>query len=361
MLPRPLSLSVGTNGVVHVRGFPFWRDGQDLLVGWPGSPLESVSKDGRCRNIPFPTRRATLKEATRVYDELSTVVMSSASLLEEAAAAARRRAKAQKVIASSSKPHVPTAERPTGPVIKGTAHLKKRSESQATTTSDPQNTVQEVDEVIPELEEDLVRLLRTCVEGKTADMELLFAEKDERKQAVFHKHYFSEYENLSNMEEALGLVGVAAAAGSVKTMEWLLENGVSPTVGGSPYLNTKSKAVRTSMRVFWANHPDKYDYASAGVPSPLTAEDLEAMAEREREKRRRDREKKKEKARAAVEAAKPPEVRAREMRAAAAEARLLGNKCACCKKDLTGQVPFERLAFKYCSTTCVNNHREALK
>ena len=31
--------------------------------------------------------------------------------------------------------------------------------------------------------------------------------------------------------------------------------------------------------------------------------------------------------------------------------------CAWCSASLVGQVPFERLAYKYCSTACVRAHR----
>jgi Vms1-associating treble clef domain len=140
------------------------------------------------------------------------------------------------------------------------------------------------------------------------------------------------------------------------SLTWLLDNGVSPCIGASPYLSTKSKAVRNLLRRYWSMHPTKYDYAAAGIPSPMTDDDVA----REAEKRRRERMKKRDKKDQKAEATKPPEVRAREARAAAAELRFLGNRCAQCKKSLEGMVPFERLSYKYCSTDCVSKHRTAL-
>ena len=42
-------------------------------------------------------------------------------------------------------------------------------------------------------------------------------------------------------------------------------------------------------------------------------------------------------------------------RALAAEARMKtqANKCSACGKSLVGLTPFEKMNFKYCSTTCV--------
>jgi len=328
---------------------------QDLLVGWQGSPLQSAMKDGRLRKIPIPTRRPTLKEATRIYEGLSTVTLSPTSLLEVArtrqkANDSEARAKAQ--IAKSINVPLPK------PTEKGTDHLKKRVEKPRKL---PDAAAEEPkEEEPPKLDEKLVSLFQSCIAGDRNELSKFLEEDKANASITFDVRYLASDEKFQKIQSPLSLLGVVAVGGNVDIVEWLLDHGVSPSVGGSPYLATKSKAVRTLFRTYWGKYPERYDYASSGIPSPLSPADLEAMAEKERQKRKKEREKKKEKAREKAEAAKPPEQQAREPRAAAAEARMLGNKCAGCLKRLAGITPFERLAFKYCSTACVAKHREVL-
>lgn len=35
--------------------------------------------------------------------------------------------------------------------------------------------------------------------------------------------------------------------------------------------------------------------------------------------------------------------------------------CSCCNASLAGKVPFHRYNYKYCSTSCMHVHREALE
>jgi hypothetical protein len=46
---------------------------------------------------------------------------------------------------------------------------------------------------------------------------------------------------------------------------------------------------------------------------------------------------------------------------AAKEAGKPANVCDCCGDTLDGKVPFHRLAYKYCSTTCVRVHKQAME
>jgi hypothetical protein len=355
------------------------RERRDLLAGWDGSPLARLAKGGGLRNIPFPTRRATLKEVTRCYDELMTVVTSPTSALESLAAAATAAAAAAAAAAARREPKpagaskLAPAEGP--PKGKGTSHLKKRTEAPpspaapaavgAEDVADEEPVEEPVEEVLP-VEAAALALVKACVDGDVAALSAALGGDAPAfpHDATFHAGYFAGIPALAAAADAgatLGLVGVACVSGNVESTHWLLEAGAPPTAGASPYLTTASKAARTALRRFWAAHPASADaLAAAGVPGPLTDADVDAAAAR----RRRERAKKRARKDAREEEAKPEAVRAREARAAAAEARLLGGggaaACAQCRASLAGAVPFERLQFKYCSTDCVCRHREAL-
>lgn len=322
-----------------------------LLFGWEGSPLKDLSEQGRVRNIPIPTRRATFKEATRVYELLTTAVISPTSLVKTTEA---------EVTVTQVKPKAATTtanlpDTASKPKEKGTDHLKKRDDKPK---QEPKVTEPEPEEAEPPLDENLARLVSFCINGDRSALTDALKEFPSLHTTVFGKEYFREDKRFENCDVALGFVSMAAAISDPELVEWLLDHGFDPAAGSSPYLATKNKAVRTLLRRYWAQNPDKFDYVKAGIPAPLTDADLEAQAERDRAKRKKEKLKKKEKTQAKIEAAKSPEQRARELRAAAAEARLLGNRCASCKKSLQGLVPFERLAYKYCSIDCVDNHRQ---
>lgn len=332
---------------------PFRVYVQDLLVGWNGSPLQKAQDNGALRNIPVPTRRATLKEATRVYEELSSVRVSSVSLA--ASAEALKLAEKAKRVVPPKPPKVTDPAVEKKPKEKGTDHLKKRDEKEMKVLKTSEETDEKVE--IPIVDPELADLFKLCSDGAKPELSELLSANESLKSTVFEKHYFPADQRFENIESGLGLVGVAAVCGHAEVVELLLDLGVLPTIGASPYVSARAKAVRLMFRTYWGRHPSKFDYAAAGIPSLLTEAEVEEMAERERAKRRKDREKKKDKAR---EKAKTPEQRARELRAAAAEARFFGNKCASCQKSLAGITAFSRLAYKYCSTECVNKHKQIL-
>lgn len=331
---------------------------KELLVGWPESPLAKAESEKRLRNIPFPTRRPTLKEATRVYEELSTITVSPFSVFVSESHHASSKEKKLSVEARKQ----PTVEKEdtNKSAIKGTDHLKKRepeSSKAVKQTDDESSSSVKSEEKDPNLE----ILFQVCLNGDEESL-LKAIEEGGISDVVFSPVYFpTDSKHFKNVQTGLGLVGVAAVSEQTKLMEWLMDKGISPIIGASPYVSSKSKQVRNTLRQYWGKNPDKYDYAKAEIPGPLTEADMQAQQEKEREKRRKEREKKKEKARQKAEDAKPKAQKDRELRAAAAEARLLGNRCASCKKSLDGLTPFSRLAYKYCSTACVTSHREQLE
>ncbi|GJX25722.1 ankyrin repeat and zinc finger domain-containing protein 1 [Tanacetum coccineum] len=201
----------------------------------------------------------------------------------------------------------------------------------------------------------------------------------------------------------------AAKAGNVENVLELLEQGLDPCViderGRTPYMLATEKEVRNTFRRFMALNLDKWDWQAAKVPSPLTKEMEESQnakqAEKDAKRKARAKELKKlKKARekkAEAEAAqkalatqlqssrpqmtkeeklKQAQDEEREKRAAAAERRIAALQsstsqpnsaassdtlCSFCKVSLVGKVPFHRYNYKYCSTSCMDLHREILE
>ncbi|KAG6669672.1 ankyrin repeat and zinc finger domain-containing protein 1 isoform X1 [Carya illinoinensis] len=229
----------------------------------------------------------------------------------------------------------------------------------------------------------------------------------------------------------------AAQSGNAQKVLELLEQGLDPCCkderGRTPYMVANEKEVRNSFRRFMASNLEKWDWQAAKVPSALTKEMEESQTAKQAEKdaKRKARAKELKKLRKAKEkkaqsqpalsqiALKVVENRGatstsvlkgsqpsggsqiskeeelkramaaeREKRAAAAEGRLAaaaaldkpGNSsptvaitsqpgsglagdinCSCCNTSLAGKVPFHRYNYKYCSTSCMHVHREILE
>ncbi|PUZ48551.1 hypothetical protein GQ55_7G253800 [Panicum hallii var. hallii] len=235
----------------------------------------------------------------------------------------------------------------------------------------------------------------------------------------------------------------AAKSGNAQLTLELLEQGLDPCIkdarGKTPYLLASDKEVRNTFRRFMALNLDKWDWHAANVPSALTKEMEESQAAKQAEKdtkkkarakelkklkkarEKEEKEKEKEKAKAQASQSKtsmgqmanrttsvpglklkhqtPQQfliekeeerqrklAEEREKRAAAAERRLAAlaaqsagtsgaaaaansvqkaatddNSCSCCFTSLAGKVPFHRYNYKYCSTTCMHLHSEMLQ
>ncbi|GMI74079.1 hypothetical protein HRI_001077200 [Hibiscus trionum] len=231
----------------------------------------------------------------------------------------------------------------------------------------------------------------------------------------------------------------AAQSGDAQKVLELLEQGLDPCIkdqrGRTPYMLATEKEVRNMFRRFMASNLEKWDWNSAKVPSALTKEMEESQAAKQAEKdsKRKARAKELKKLRRArekkaqAEAAESQSTVAvsqnqaggasgskgrqsqpvgaqriskeeelkieREKRAAAAERRIAeavsrahnaqGSSmtvglttsiqpksgvsgpgdisCSCCNTSLAGKVPFHRYNYKYCSSSCMHVHREILE
>ncbi|KAK3728093.1 hypothetical protein RRG08_022143 [Elysia crispata] len=181
---------------------------------------------------------------------------------------------------------------------------------------------------------------------------------------------------------------VAAKENQAQLVHLLLEHGANPALkdktGKTPY-NLAGPEARNTFRRFMSLWPDRYDYTTAQIPSPLT-EEMEQerkrkMAEKRKAKKKAANERNKEKKEALLKQREEEKEKERflalsdrEKRALAAEKRILQqhdstsgsakpvlSRCWACAIDITGKVPFEYSDYKFCTTKCLREHRSKMK
>ncbi|KAJ6665535.1 hypothetical protein lerEdw1_003376 [Lerista edwardsae] len=200
-------------------------------------------------------------------------------------------------------------------------------------------------------------------------------------------------------ESGWTLLHVAAAAGRSAVVRLLLEAGADPALRDRqeqpPYCVSADRQTRSEFRRFMGEQPEKYNYVRAQVsgnkvldafyiyscnpqiPGPLTAEMEARQAERRRAQKaqRKQREKEGREAQQLLEQEEDEKRRFallsdREKRALTAERRLAAQlkdsnttltntrRCWLCGESLLGRIPFHYLDFSFCSTSCLQAHRQ---
>ncbi|XP_028798228.1 ankyrin repeat and zinc finger domain-containing protein 1 isoform X4 [Neltuma alba] len=309
------------------------------------------------RSIPLTVRRPTLREAKRVYSQLTQV---SYEVEEDLGS-------------------TPITVRNANPAV----------DKEAFTNSDSQDKSE-------------------ACSSKQDDSELLISSASESENGIMGKS--------TPLHQA---VQSGDSHKVLKLLEQGIDPCIKDERGRTPYMLAHDKEVRNTFRRFMASNPEKWDWRAAKVPSALTKEMEESQAAKQAEKdaKRKARAKelkklrKAKEKRAQAEAAKNAsktaenEVNAvtstqklskeeelrraqaeeREKRAGAAERRLAALKiqgssattvlstsepkggaagdiyCSCCNMSLAGKVPFHRYNYKYCSSSCMHVHREILE
>ena len=328
------------------------------------------NKKDKIRTIPFTTYRPTLKETERVYKLLTKINKAFEKEFNDVIEAKKESSE----LDSNSKIPEFHQTKPVNPKSIPNSHLKQRPEK-----SKPVESPVELSEIEPEFYED----------PDNVYFKILAAVKSQN-QELFTSLLVSEVNLDKPLDSSNSLLHKCASVNDPNFVKQLLHRGANPELKNdsrkTPFEVAGDKEVRDEFRRFMALFPEKWDYKSAKIPSPLTSELEEEQARKKAEKKKAQRAAKnqrdKEKKAAKKEAAKKEEdkliaeaqklrlrqLTPRERCLLAAEARLasegrrgcVSGKCDNCETGLDGLVPFERLKYKYCSVSCVREHKEKL-
>lgn len=331
--------------------------------------------DPRIRNLPFTTKRPTVNELKRSFVELSTIKVSRIDAASLAESEDRRRSVPESVkVRKTPEPGLtlPSLAEPVDEALEKLVELARKGKTQALVTHLEKHSL-------------------------PPDVPIPSSLVDARNRTILH---LAAYEGHAELVTRLLELGADPAAG--------LDGSETSETGPrrTAYEMSKDKEVRNAFRRAMASMPDRWNWGTAKVPSPLTKEMEEEQERKSKERKKNERQKKdasrktksardgpsspveemKDNAPANVRtkgvlstltrtelqaSGLSPEIRARldrEKRARAAELRmanLSGPKattgtCDFCRKDLNGITPFERLQFRYCSVPCVQEHRKGV-
>ncbi|XP_072541431.1 tRNA endonuclease ANKZF1 isoform X2 [Salminus brasiliensis] len=406
-----------------------------VFFGGRGAPLEK--RDGRIRSLPFATRRATFSEIQRVHNVLSTLHIHDrtteiSSILSPCKRVWQRKTPNPAAQAPQNTAEEDEEEQSSGD--EGSVKLemeamtldtlelrdhevkpnrkRRRKKRERKKTEDvcsrveeeeEEEVVEEVEDVpaertklkrkaktkneLPEAEggvwEYSVRdaLYTACKTGDTATLHSLLQLPESSAEPGGSGHLTLSLLNTPIDSAGFTLLHVASAAGQKHAVQLLLEAGSDPACrdrsGQTPYA-VAEKDTRNMFRKFMAENPNRYDYAKAQVPGPLTAEIESKKAEKKKAQRaarkQREREQREERRRGEEEEEEKRRflcLSDREKRALAAERRLAeqvatagitltnSKRCWQCGESLLGKIPFQYLDFSFCSARCVQNHRRA--
>ncbi|KAF9096808.1 hypothetical protein BGX23_010378 [Mortierella sp. AD031] len=377
------------------------------VLYYENSVLSAAEKQGRLRSIPFMTRRPTLAELKRAYQELTTVKVSV--LTKEAL---ERQALAEQEALEKA---------------------KEASDAKSAATSSKDQEGGRRGGVVPEAPAELLKLIELVKKGRAEAMSSHLLKHGIDPSQLLPLSSSTEYD----IRRTPTILHLASHHGQAQVVKLLLEkHNADPTTttlsataaavaadgdeeevaltaaGGSSFTAydiAKDKETRNAFRRAMALSPENWDWVGlAHVPSALTPE-MEAEQERKaKEKTRKllDAERERKKTRETSRPATPtgtnrsgattptststtslvgknlasattanshlsPEMRMRlerERRANAAEARMAAmrqqetvrravqegrNVCVACGKSLEGLTPFDKFGRKFCTTDCV--------
>ncbi|WWD16498.1 hypothetical protein CI109_100924 [Kwoniella shandongensis] len=235
--------------------------GKKSFWGYEDAPIDKG--DERIRSFPFATRRPTLQELLRCWQELTRVKVSHLS---------------EDALQALDEAYIASLQ-PKNKVIKPTA------------TPAPQPTATPVPRLSPEEEARLDRRRRLEEMIRKGRLDAL---------KPFWAKYKSEYSSLSE------ILGLASAAGQEDVLRWLLEEErLDPTLptpeGKFAYDLCSTKGVRNVFRRVAHTYPDWYDWKAARVPSGLSEEMEQEQEKKKAERRKGLREKLKEREKARAE------------------------------------------------------------
>ncbi|XP_078481485.1 tRNA endonuclease ANKZF1-like [Ciona intestinalis] len=382
------------------------------------------SKDSRIRTIPFVTRRPTFNEVQRVHQELFSVAVhgknSMPNILTPPRASKNKRIKnhviQQKVeeiktfsqTGSDSDIELITTNQSVGTselkifetkiTNEGNKKKNKKKKKKKQESNIPTSTEKEKVEKAPAVEakqqrypahiEDFLNQMFTAC--KTSNLPLLhqlihdFSSRDscDAQSSDHGNEQISHVINFTIDSQGSTLLHVAAKTGLKEIIFTLLEAGADPAIKNFtsflPYCLCPNKEARNTFRRFRSKHPDKFDYKSAQIPSPLSDVAEEEMKKKKSEKKKmqrldrklKDRVKREEEEKKKEEQDEKERFLAlsdREKRLIAIERRMINSnpspssnerRCFTCAENLFAKVPFEYLDFHFCSVICLKTHKK---
>eukprot|EP00116_Pleurobrachia_bachei_P005588 sb/3465850/ len=328
---------------------------------------EKLPSKHTIRPVPFSTYRPTLKETRRVFDLVTKIGKVFESEMDKEREIRRVKREQEDQDEGKNKIELPQVNPRSIP----NSHLKKRT-TDRTSTPDKQ----EEPEMSPSPEIEIPSPYSDLISTITTNNPSLFVLPPDLDL------------DFPLPPDNSTLLHSAARSPNPEFVKLLLDNSANPEMKDNtrktPYEVATSKEVRDEFRRFWGRNPDKWDYRSAKIPTPLTLEMEEEQTRKKQDKRKAQRaakaKKDKERKAATAEEKRREEDRLiseaqklrmktltpRERCLLAAEGRLAtqtrghtSGSCENCGTGLDGLVPFERESWKYCSVNCVREHRLA--
>ncbi|KAL0838625.1 hypothetical protein ABMA28_016709 [Loxostege sticticalis] len=146
----------------------------------------------------------------------------------------------------------------------------------------------------------------------------------------------------------------AAIAAKPDMVTQILNAGGDPCIRNhqlqTPYAATPHSDTRIAFRLFQGQHPDKYNYAKAHIPGPVTPEMLEQEKEKKAQQKRAKRQREKEKQVEKIKTNKFLQM------TDAQKVKTDEQRCFLCGSALP-KTPFEYDSYKFCTIRCLQNHR----
>ncbi|KAG5889111.1 hypothetical protein JTB14_003914 [Gonioctena quinquepunctata] len=389
--------------VVYRASGPYNRS---VLFGGAAPLLDRTSKN--LRTIPFSTRRATFTEVKRVHSLLSTAILYDS--LEKATEFFSKQ-KSPDEVPKRNKLHTTcinraksreSVERPLPTLLSSSSgseveldgidggvcnleletndleisfndlrefddSLTPEQRKKRTAKKKPKKSkAKKLKEQEEASKKEIVDLL---VKGDLEKLKQLMREHSEKQLEENEKE---DFVNKIIDDNSNSLLHLAALNEHADVIKYLLENGADLCLKNknqqTTYTCTQSKEIREYLKEFAREHPDKFNYNKANIPTnTLSNEEIAEKKKAQRKlKREKEKEKKKEndiKKKEEAEKDRFLKLSDREKRALAAERRIISQsgtvtkRCFLCAADIAGKVPFEYMKNLFCSIECLKAHR----
>uniref|UniRef100_A0A1I7Y8G3 ANK_REP_REGION domain-containing protein n=1 Tax=Steinernema glaseri TaxID=37863 RepID=A0A1I7Y8G3_9BILA len=334
--------------------------------------------DKRLRSVPFETKRATLEEVKRVYQQLRTVfdhgsIETFQNRLDDQIK--KRQRKIQKQLQKKSKQQ--NRDRDYSMIEEDSDSSEELENPMKTMIKHAMVGVKKIS-ITPQkfdgISEELIkRIYEAVCDDRASELKLI----EEIFNGEQHVQYYTFLRDYRIPPLGNTFLHIAAAKGSSAVVKWLLDVGVNPAepnnAGGYPVQMAANRAVVDVFTIFRSEHPDaveNWDKCRIPAPKKVDPEVEKRRAEKKKQDRAKKREKQKVKKQAEAQEKAEQEERDRflnlsdrEKRALAAERRIAamkaereGQRCFQCGEAFS-TTPFEYNDNSFCKIACLHEHR----